>query len=234
MEKLCYILWKRRELSDDDYATRILGPVAEQLVELGARGLSINVVDHYVADAEKLRITRFSPPIAGMVSLWLDMASESAVFEEVLGEVAGRLAGYLVVESVPLHNTDHVARLRERTPGVNMIACIEKPASMDYPEWIDHWHGHHREVALETQCTYEYVRNEIVRALDEDAPRWNAIVEEGFPHEAILDPMVWYRSEGNQAGFEANFARMMESVGAFLEIDRIESNPMTQYRFQEL
>ncbi len=233
MEKLCYILWKRKELVDGDYVTRILGPVADQLVELGARGLSINVVDQYAADSKKLRITRFDPPIAGMVSLWLDMADDRAPFEDAFGEVAVRVAGYLVVESVPLCNISQVALPRERTPGVNMVACIEKPASMDYQAWIGHWHGHHREVALETQCTYEYVRNEIVRALGDDAPPWNAIVEEGFPHEAVADPMVWYRARGAEARFQTNFARMMESVEAFLEIDRVESNPMTQYRFQE-
>ncbi len=233
MEKLCYIAWKRSELSVDDFAACMIGQVADRLLELGVRGLSVNVVDEHVGQAGNLRISRFDPPIAGMVSLWLDSADDRAPVTDVLAEITERIASYLVVESVPLRNTVNAAPLRERTAGVNMIACIEKPASMDYQQWIGHWHGHHRDVALETQCTYEYVRNEVVRVLDDDGPRWNAIVEEGFPHEAAADPMVWYRANGDEARFQANLARMMESVEAFLEIDRVESNPMTQYRFQE-
>ena len=76
---------------------------------------------------------------------------------------------------------------------------------------------------------YAYVRNVVVRHLTDNAPDWAGIVEEGFPAEAVTDPMVWYCTDGDQKKFKENLGRMMESVNAFLEIDRVESHPMSEY-----
>ena len=51
--------------------------------------------------------------------------------------------------------------------------------------------------------------------------------------EAVTDPMVWYRGEGSEERMRRNMKRMLESVRAFLDIDRIESHPMSEYRIQE-
>jgi hypothetical protein len=141
-----------------------------------------------------------------------------------------RLAGYLVVESVPLRNRTHPAPLGRRTPGVVMVALIERPERIAWEDWIAHWHGPHRKVALETQCTFLYVRNVVVRALTPGAPPWAGIVEEGFPTEAVTDPMRWYKAEGSPETLKRNVARMVESCRAFLDLDRVESHPMSEYR----
>jgi hypothetical protein len=72
----------------------------------------------------------------------------------------------------------------------------------------------------------------VVRALTRNAPGWAGIVEEGFPSEAVTDPMVWYRGEGSEEVMRRNMKRMLESVRAFLDIDRVESHPMSEYRIQ--
>jgi hypothetical protein len=173
------------------------------------------------------------PPISGIISFWLDAADDRRPYEEALAGATARTAGYLVVESVPLVNTTHVVPLRQRTPGINIVTCIEKPERLTYEEWIDHWHGHHKTVAIETQPTFSYVRNVVVRPLTRNAPGWAGIVEEGFPSEAVTDPMVWYRGEGSEERMRRNMKRMLESVRAFLDIDRVESHPMSEYRIQE-
>jgi hypothetical protein len=101
---------------------------------------------------------------------------------------------------------------------------------MTWDAWIHHWHGHHKRVALETQCTYAYVRNVVVRRLDDDAPPWAGIVEEGFPAEAVTDPMKWYCADGDPEVLKRNLGRMLESCRAFLDLDRVESHPMSEYR----
>ena len=60
-----------------------------------------------------------------------------------------------------------------------------------------------RDTAIETQSTFGYVRNEIVRALTPDAPRWHAIVEENFPLGALTDPAVFYDAAGDPAKLRA-------------------------------
>jgi hypothetical protein len=78
-----------------------------------------------------------------------------------------------------------------------------------------------------------YVRNVVVRALTPGAPPWAGIVEEGFPTEAVTDPMLWYCADGSNEKLERNFAAMMESVAAFLDTDRVESHPMSEYRIKD-
>ena len=230
MEKLVYVVWKHAAATDEMFARRMLGDVAPRLTKLGARGLTLHLSDADVAGVLRARISKLAAPVSGLVSFWLDSADERAPFESALAEASAQLAGYLVVESVPLRNRTQPAALGHRTPGVVMVALIERPERIAWPEWIAHWHGPHRKVALETQCTFLYVRNVVVRALTPDAPPWAGIVEEGFPTDAVTDPMRWYKAEGSAETLKRNVGRMVESCRAFLDLDRVESHPMSEYR----
>lgn len=230
MEKLVYVLWKKSELDAAEFSAALRGRVADRLRAAGIRHeLRVLVADDAVEPFEHIRMTRFDPPVAGMVSFWLDVADDRAEHEAALDEICDRKAGYLVVESVPIVNTTHAAPLGERTDGVTQLACIEVPDFIDYDDWLAHWHGHHRRVAEETQSTYLYVRNVVVRALTDDAPGWAGIVEEGFPTAAMTDPTVWYAADGDQEKFQVNMARMLDSVEKFLDISRVETNPLSEY-----
>lgn len=232
MEKLVYVLWRPSGSSADDFS-RELRSAAAGWSRLGARRVAVNVVDRFVEPSMSARITHLDPPPAAVASFWLDACDDRGPIEAELARHTARLAGYLVVESVPLVNTTHTAGPGERTPGINMIALIERPERIAYDRWIEHWHGHHKRVALETQCTYAYVRNVVVRPLTAGAPPWAGIVEEGFPAEAVTNPMLWYRAEGSQQTLEKNLGRMIESVQAFLDIDKVESHPMSEYQISE-
>ena len=229
MEKLAYIVWKPTDASAEDFGRAMRTDVAAGLLEAGAQRLSVNVADERVVEAQAARITNFDPPIAGLVTFWLDVSTDRDVHERLLADATERLAGYLVLGAEPIINRTHTADLGQRTPGINMVACIERPEHLTHEAWIHHWFGHHRKVACETQSSYAYVRNEVVRALTEDAPPWAGIVEEGFSAEAVTDPMLWYKADGSQEKLEENMGRMIESVTAFLDISRVESNPMSEY-----
>jgi hypothetical protein len=232
MEKLVYVLWRPHGAEADAFAAQLKTAVAGW-APLGARKISLNVVDRFVEPALVVRLTHLDPPPSAVLTFWMDACDDRGAIEEDLLRRTSRFAGYLVVESVPLVNTTHTAPLGERTPGTNMIALIERPERIAYDRWIAHWHGHHKCVALETQCTYAYVRNVVVRSLTPGAPPWAGIVEEGFPSEAVTDPMLWYRAGGSEQTMQKNMARMIESVQAFLDIDRVESHPMSEYRISE-
>ncbi len=191
----------------------------------------MNVPDAHVEARLAARITRLDPTLSAVISFWLDDVDTRAELEPALAHGAAQLAGYSVLESVALPNTTRVAPAGERTPGVNMIACIAPKAGQAYDEWLEHWLGEHRRVALETQATYAYVRNVVVRALTPGAPAWKGIVEEGFDAAAVGDPMAWYKAGGEKAKLAANLGRMIASCQAFLELDRVESHPMSEYRF---
>jgi hypothetical protein len=229
MEKLVYILWKHGDRSIERFKAEMLGSVAEQLLALGIQDLSVNLADEDVAHTRHVRLTRFDPPIAGLVSFWLDDADQRVAVEKVLAGLTSRYAGYSVLESVAIANTAHTAPVGKRTPGINVVACIERPEHMTPEVWLEHWLEHHKRVAIETQSTFAYVRNIVARRLTADAPPWAGIVEEHFPAEAVTNPMLWYRAGDDEETFKRNVGRMMESVQAFLDVSRVESNPMSQY-----
>lgn len=233
MEKLVYVLWKRERDTDDAFVDAVLGETAQRFRELGVHRLAANLVDETARSVQQARITKLAPPVSGTISFWLNAADDRRPYEEALAAVTERRAGYLVVESVPIVNTTHTAPIGSRTPGVNMVALIERPGRLSWEAWIEHWHGHHRRVAIETQCTFLYVRNVVVRSLTSAAPPWAGIVEEGFPSEAVVDPMLWYKADGSPEKLKENMGRMIESVRAFLDIERVESHPMSEYRLLE-
>lgn len=231
MEKLIYMLWRPPAQSPSAFRDRLVQTVAPDLRDRGAGRVAVNVSDDHVAAAGAPRITQLEPPPDAFVSFWVDEAAARGPLEASLAAASSRAWPFLVVESVPLLNTTHRAAPGERTPGVNMIACITPKDGLDYEAFIAHWHTTHKTVALACQSTYSYVRNEIVRRFAADAPPWAAIVEEGFPTAAVTDPMLWYNAGGDAAVYQRNFAQLMESCMAFLALDRIESHPMSEYVF---
>jgi hypothetical protein len=230
MEKIACVLWKPAGVPDDVYGKELRG-AARELARLGAMSLRINAADEHVAAGAAVRVGKMEPKSA-FVTFWLHEADglRGALFD-ALSTHASRVAAYLVVESTPIRNTTQLAAPGERTPGFNAVTSIVPKDGLTYDQFLRLWHHEHRVVALETQSTFAYTRNEIVRALTPDAPKWAAIVEESFPIEALTDQEVWYAAKGSPARLEENRRRMMKSCLAFLALDRIESHPMSEYVF---
>lgn len=231
MEKVVCVLWKPAGVSDADFG-KALRELAPELARLGAAQVRVNVVDEHVEAGVDVRVGAMDPPKAACVAFWLDDADElQGPLLAALASRSDRVAAYLVDESIPLHNTLHTVPAGVRTPGFNLVTAIVPKDGLSYEEFLSHWHREHRKVAVETQSTFAYVRNEIVRALTPDAPAWAAIVEESFPIEALTDPAVWYAAAGDAERLAENRRRMIESCVAFLALDRVESHPMSEYVF---
>ena len=230
MEKLCYVVWKRDADSDERFKRRLLEEVAPRLRASAAKP-RISVVDEDVAAGAKLHMGKLDPRPAGLVSFWLEQSQERSGCEALLASACERSAGYLVVESRPLVNHAQRAAPGARTPGFVLVTGIVAKDGLAKDEFIRLWYTLQRDMAIETQSTFGYVRNEIVRALTPDAPRWDAIVEENFPLGALVDPAVWYDAVGDPEKLRRNQQRMMSTVQKFLALDRIESHPMSEYDF---
>lgn len=229
MEKLVYLLWKPDELPLQRLREQLLGVASGPLAGLARRPLSLLLADEWTEPVAKARISRSEPPIAGSLSLWLDCVDLRHPLEAWLAECGVRAAGYLVTESVPIRNESQHAPPGERTPGITMLSLLERPERMPQERWLGFWHEFHTPMAMEVQCTFRYVRNVVVRRLSLGAPAWAGIVEEAFPTEAVTDPLLWYRAEGSQQKLARNMGRMLASVRTFLDVERVESLPMSEY-----
>ena len=165
MEKILYPVWKSATESAESFNQKLLGDVSEQLIKLGVRKLRINVIDEAVAPAEPLRIIASKPPIDGLISMWVDTAITRQPLEEVIGKAVTRMVGYLVTESIPIIDARTNVNDGERVPGMNSVVFLTKPARLSYSDWLTIWHGSHTQVAIDTQSTFGYKQNVIVRPL---------------------------------------------------------------------
>jgi hypothetical protein len=232
MEKVVYLVWKTGAHPAPEFAARMRG-LPRALRAAGAHRGRINIADADVAKAIGLRQVMLKPQPDAIVQVWLDsaIARLRQRVDAAIAEAADRFAAYLVTESQPIVNEEHPSRPGERTFGFAQVALLRRPAPLPYTDWLDVWHNSHTQVAIETQSTFEYVQNVVVRPLTPEAPAIDAIVEEGFPPEAMTDFKAFFDAPGDEPTFKANFQRMLHSVARFIEPGRIDVIPTSQYVF---
>ena len=224
MQKLFYLLMDAAEADGDALRQAIIAKAGPAMRAGGAQEITVFAADRDVAAGRPMR--QIDPPIRAMVSFWLEDAADRGPSEAALRSLVKGIAGYLVLESRPLV---HEMPKGKRTQGMKQISCVTKRADLSQDDFIRIWHGDHRQVAIETQSTFGYVRNEIFRPLTPGAPmQWTAIVEESFPIGALDDPHVFYDAK-SEAEYQANFKRMMDSCGRFLDHGPIEVTFVSEY-----
>ena len=118
-----------------------------------------------------------------------------------------------------------------RLEGMCQIVFLQKPPRLSYEEWITVWQGSHTQVAIDTQSTFGYRQNVIVRALTYAAPHYSAIIEENFPAAAMTSPHAFYDAVGDDARYKANLKAMMDSCARFIDMDRIDVVPTSEYNW---
>jgi hypothetical protein len=231
MEKVVYIVWRDPQTEPEAFARNLRTTLADKLIALGARGLQVNVADAAVLPAAGLRQANTRPHMEAVVSVWMDSAIDRMrqPFDQAIEAAAGRMAGYLVTESQPIRNTRFPAAPGERTPGFAQMAFLTRPPRLTPQAWLDIWHNSHTQVAIDTQDNFLYVQNVVVRALTYAAPHYDAIVEECFPDAAMTDPMAFFDAAGDEASFQQNLQAMMASCQRFIDFDKIDVVPTSQY-----
>ena len=228
MEKVLYLLNAGGGTTGDALRERLVDDVAPRLLTAGAHQVQVNVMDSAVEAAAGARMRSGTGPCAdAMVSLWVDSANGPlrAAYDEVLRYVDADVVAYLVTESAPLPG-DPVGG---RRPGYTQVSFLQRPARLDEPAWLAHWHDHHTQVAIDTQATSRYIQNRVVRPLTPDAPPCTAVVEETFPEEAMTDQAVFFDAVGDEARRKANADALMTSVMEFLDFDLIDVVPTSEY-----
>lgn len=228
MEKLVYCLWRAPSRDRGAFGEELRTRVADDLEALGAARLRVFVADEVVDPGSKLRLSGEPAHKEAYVSFWLEASQDREKHQALLAQVADRIAGYLVVESRPMVAETGTAR-GARSPGWVQVTGIAPREDISYERFLDHWYGVHRQVAIDTQSSTGYVRNEIVRPLTEAAPAWSAIVEETFPLGALDDPRVFYDAPGDEERYQENARKMFESVQQFLDLTKVDAHPMSEY-----
>lgn len=231
MEKVIYLLWRDSAAPAATFIAALHDTLAPELRAAGARQLRLNIADADVAKAVGLKQIMLKPQPEALVQVWVDsaIAKLRAPIDAAIARAAPQYAAYLVTESQPIVNVKHPPQPGARTYGFAQVALLRRPTALAYTDWLDVWHNSHTQVAIETQSTFEYVQNVVIRPLTPDAPAIDAIVEECFPPAAMTDFKAFFDAPGDEPKFKANFQRMLQSVARFIEPGKIDVIPTSQF-----
>jgi hypothetical protein len=240
LEKLVYLLWAPEGRSGDEMRDELLA-AAPALSAAGALAIGVNVRDSEADFPAPVPPPEGEELPAAQVSLWLDCHDRRGACEDILAAASARRACYLVSEALYRdYGGNRFAGPRDwpdgqRSPGVLVLTLLERPAHLERDAWLTHWHGVQSPVSEAIQPRTRYVRNEVIRTLDETAPPFEGIVEECWPSaQHVTDPMLFYLAEGSEERMKQHIGQMMESVTAFLELPRIRCVPMSEYLVKTL
>jgi hypothetical protein len=229
MEKVIFVLRADAEAGggDDQWCEQLRGPVAEELLGLGLSGLTVNVKDAPVRNS-LMTLTTLDPPVDAVVSVWTQQSygRQLAAVVASLSEVATDVFGYLVTESVPL--PPPVTETGSRTAGLANVALLRRPAELDEATWRHRWQIDHTPVAIDTQATFGYIQNAVVRALTPGAPELAAIVEELFPDAAVTDVKAFFGADDDDE-LGRRIGRMIASTSAFGANENVDTVPTSRY-----
>lgn len=230
MEKVIYRIEHEGDAAPRELGERLRGEVAARLLDLGAHGVQVNVVDDDVAPAAGLRM--ISSPVApsAYVSVWVDSATDHlrARVDDAIALVGGTAHAYLVTESVPMPDA-LVTPPGERRAGMAQVVCFRRAPGLAEEDFLATWLGSHTQIAIDTQDTSSYVQNVVARVLTPGSPAWDAIVEECFPAEAMTDPAAFFDAVGDPERLAEHGRIMFESVQRFLDLGSIDVVPTSRY-----
>lgn len=236
MEKLIYLVWLDPDTDRQRTEEVMLGTVAPELLALGPHRLTIDVRDSHSDIPAPMPTPEGETPLHGLVSLWVDAVDYRQPYQDVLDQVAKRVAGYQVVESLYRDYGDSQwAGPRtwpdgERSPGVLTVALLEQHPDLTYEEWVARWHSRISPITEAIQPRCRYVRNAVLRSFTEAAPPYRGIVEEAWPSlEHVTDPMLFYCAEGDPDRMNANVTQMIEEITAFISLETMRSVTMSEW-----
>ena len=229
MEKLVYLFWKHPTERPEDLRERLRGTVGPALLAAGARHLRLSIVDSDVAPARSLRRELSGPGFDGVLSLWVDTSVWRSRYEALLKPEVDRFHGYLVCESEPIRHAERAPGDGSRVEGMCQVVLLQRPPRLHVEDWIRIWQGSHTQVAIDTQSTFGYRQNVVLRPLTYAAPHYDAIVEENFPAAAMSSPHAFYDAVGDDARMQAHLKAMMDSCARFIDMDRIDVIPTSEY-----
>ncbi|MBJ22725.1 MAG: hypothetical protein GY910_28445 [bacterium] len=225
MEKLIYLLGEappgtiphsRRDLHD-----ALLG-AAPALEAAGAQRVSFGVADVTDSDAERVPQFNSSGLLDAQLSLWIDCLDEREHIESIVKELAPRMAGYLVTESILRDHVRRDWRSGEPCPGIALVTTFPKPRTLDDDTFYARWQGSHGPLSLALHPLQRYVRNAVARALTSGAPPIRAIVSETVASAAIAaDPEQFYGGRGNRK-------RAVKDLLSFAELDSMSTIVMSE------
>ncbi|AQA19719.1 hypothetical protein BST95_17190 [Halioglobus japonicus] len=235
MEKLIFPLWKSTQQSGDEFRDTLLARREELNALEGVRAGRLLVVDSDVAPCAHRRQDHSKPVPDAILTLWMNRAEEGRAVGDFLAPLVTRFTSYLATESEPLISEKHAAQPGERVHGFCHVVFLQRPPWLSEAQWLEIWHGKHTQIAIDIQSTFGYRQNTLVRSLSYAAPPLHAMIEENFPASAMTSDYAFYDlEEGDDEGVARRGKEMIDSVARFIDFDKIDVIPTSEYTLKAL
>ncbi|MEM7279948.1 MAG: hypothetical protein AAF385_17730 [Pseudomonadota bacterium] len=229
-----YVLWADDSVAVDKMRDALMDELFVQGALLGdVERARLAVADSDVAPAVARRIECHAPLPDALLSLSGASAATRTALEARLGEQVARYAAYSVETCEPLDSQlQHPNEPGERCFGLCQVALLRRPATLNSERWQSIWQDSHTQIAIETQATFGYRQNRVLKALEATAPAVDAIVEEYFPPEAMSSDHAFYGTGGDEKVLAERTTRLIESCARFIDFEHIDVIPMSEYRLR--
>jgi hypothetical protein len=237
MVKIIYILWAPKGQPKQTTQDLLLNKIQPRLYNAGVKKLTMYIDDEHSNVKSSAPKMYSGPEISAELSLWVDNIERHLEIEIILQSGLFTYAGYEVEESIYTeyggNKHFHVRDWPDgqRSPVLMAITLMERPGRLSREEWIKRWHGRQSPVSESMQPRARYIRNVVIQSLTSGAPPFEGIVEEAWPTvKHYTNPFLFYGAgRMNIFKLAVNMCRMLLSVSAFLDINRIRSSTMSEY-----
>ena len=211
-------------------ATRCCAKRCRRCARTAPAQIHVLVADEHAEAVHKARITREGEPIGGLVSLWLDCVDTHPQIEAILRDTRARLAGYLVTESVVL--PEYHAPRGDRASARRASRCSRCSRSRSgSPSTTGSRSGtastrrsRSRSSAPTSTCATSCCAR--LRPTRRPGAGSSRRASRRRPSPIRCSGT---RPEGDPQKMRENLGRMIASVRAFLDIEKVESHPLSEY-----
>ena len=186
-------------------------------------------------DSLKVTLTVRKPPVLSVIPF---RREKTAVFSftgrragaqvgmpAAVSAAPGVRGGYHVEEAVPLA-CEKTWPDGEPTPGACLLTLFHRKPGLDREAFLQKWHGGHTPLSLRIHPLWNYNRNVVLKALSEDSPWYDGIVEEQFRSAGdLLNPLKFF---GPPIQVPRHMYRVYRDTRSFIDMKRIETYLATE------
>lgn len=187
------------------------------------------------ASEVKMTITLERPPRLSVIPFRKDKVAVISLGNIPEGNCDGVLnedkftGRYLVEEAVPVEY-EKTWKDGDPTPGVCLLTLFHRKPSIDPGTFLDRWHNGHTPLSLRLHPLWNYNRNVVTAALDENSPDYDGIVEEHFrTRKELLNPFIFF---GPPIKTPYHMLLVLKDSRSFIDMKRIETYLAAEYHFR--
>jgi hypothetical protein len=193
--------------------------------------LSNEILEQCGPEMLRITLTVKRPPRVSVIPFRREKAAAFSITgttrdsADVISGAPGFTGGYLVEEAIPV-TYEKTWGDGVPTPGDCLLTLFHRKPDLDQDTFIRRWHGGHTPLSLRLHPLWNYNRNVVVKALNENSTWYGGIVEEQFRTAAeLLNPFIFF---GPALKVPYHMYLVYRDTISFIDMKRIETYLATE------